>query len=79
MEEKPPEPEYFELVVIASSRFEVQAQEIKLFLESHGIECALKNEIMSQADWIVADMDGGVKVMVRKEDAPRASKILEEA
>ena len=64
---------------VAGYMFELQAQEAKLLLESKGIDVSLENAIMSQINLGIADAGGGVKVMVRKEDATRAAKILEKA
>ncbi len=67
-----------ELVVVGAYPFESIAQQAKLLLESNGIETVLSNEIMAQIDIIFVFADGGVKVLVRGEDAQRAKEILAE-
>ncbi|NLN76856.1 MAG: hypothetical protein GX139_11170 [Armatimonadetes bacterium] len=67
-----------ELVVVGAYPFESIAQQAKLLLESNGIETVLLNEIMSQTDIVLVFADGGVKALVRKEDAERAKEILAE-
>ena len=66
-----------ELVRAASYPFEVEAQEARLRLDSHGIRAVVANEKMAQTDMILAFADGGVHILVRQEDAARARKILE--
>lgn len=75
-EEPVPLPEV-NLVEVASYPFEVQAQEARLLLESKEIKTVIRNEKISQTDIILAWADGGIKVLVREEDAARASKVLE--
>ena len=74
------EPSYgdAELVVVGTYPFDSPAQQAKLKLEANGIEAVLTNEIMSQTDIALVFADGGVKVLVRKEDAERAVQILAE-
>ena len=57
---------------------DVQAQEAKLLLESHGIGSILDNEKLANADIATAYSAGGIKLLVNKEDAGKARKILEE-
>lgn len=71
------EPEWVDLVEVASFPFEIQAQEARMLLESHKIPSVIKNEKMAQTDIILAFADGGVKVMVRREDYSEALKVLE--
>lgn len=67
-----------ELVVVAAYPFDAGAQQAKLRLNADGIDAVIMNEIMSQTDIVLAFADGGVKVLVRKEDARRAQEILAE-
>lgn len=66
------------LVPVASFPFDAPAQEAKIRLESHGIQSVLTNEIMAQTNIVFAFADGGVKVLVREEDAAEALAILGE-
>ena len=65
------------LVCVASYPFDIDAQQAKLRLQSHGIQSVLVNEVMSQTDLILVFADGGVRVMVRKEDLNKAREVLE--
>ena len=75
----PDEPELKDpnLVCVASYPFDIDAQQAKLRLQSHGIQSVLVNEVMSQTDLILVFADGGVRVMVRKEDLDKAREVLE--
>ena len=48
----------------------------KGLLESAGIECFLSDENMVRIDWLISNMLGGVKLLVRPEDAVIAEEIL---
>ena len=74
-----PEPESKDpnLVCVASYPFEIGAQQAKLRLQSHGIQSVLVNEVLSKTDVIMVFADGGVRVMVRKEDLDKAREALE--
>lgn len=66
-----------ELVCVSSYPYDVWAQEARIELQANGIESVIMNEIMSQIDIFVASADGGVRLMVRKEDVEKAKAILE--
>ena len=48
-------------------------------LESEGIEVFMKDELTAQVHNFYSNAIGGVKLMVRKDDARRAYEILKEA
>jgi len=73
-----PVAEAVDLVRIASYPYEVQAHEAVIKLEQHGISALVANEKIAQTDMILAWADGGVHVVVRREDAAQARKILED-
>ncbi len=55
-----------------------EAMIAKSMLDSAGIECFLGDENLVRLDWFYSNLIGGIKLMVRKEDADTARKLLEE-
>lgn len=70
-------PQWVDLVEIATFTYEPQAQMAKLKLQAQGIESVIINEKMAQSDMILVWADGGVKLLVNREDARKAVKVLE--
>jgi len=64
------------LIIIAQTSQPVEAHLMKTRLESEDIECFLQDENMVAANWLYSNAIGGVKLLVREEDAERAAKIL---
>lgn len=64
-----------ELVTIADFTFDVQAEETKVLLESHGIPAVVENAVSAM---IYPGM-AGIKVSVRKEDEKKAREVLKNA
>src|SRR5260370_22658244 len=50
----------------------------KRMLDSAGIESFLGDENLVRLDWFYSNLVGGIKLMVREEDAETARKLLEE-
>jgi hypothetical protein len=50
----------------------------KSMLDSAGIESFLGDENLVRLDWFYSNLVGGIKLMVREEDADTARKLLEE-
>ena len=78
LDELPAEPVPPRMVSVASFPFEIPAQQARLKLHSHGIEATIANEKIAQTDITILLWEGGVKVLVREDDIPRAREILEE-
>ena len=53
-----------------------EAHLARLKLESEGIECFLSDENIVTTYWLYANAVGGVKLLVREQDAPRAAELL---
>ena len=51
----------------------------KSVLDSAGIECFLADENTVRIDWLYSNAIGGVKLLVREEDAEAASELLDQA
>ena len=64
-----------ELVTVADFTFDVQAEEAKVLLESHGIPAIVENAISAM---IYPGM-AGIKVLVPKEDEKKAREVLRDA
>lgn len=64
-----------EIITIATYPFPTEANIAKMKLEAEGIESIIENEISSQMVF-PPQVLGGVKVLVRAEDAERAIQIL---
>jgi hypothetical protein len=72
-EREPPGP-----VMIGRYRDSGEALIAKSMLDSAGIECFLGDENLVRLDWFYSNLVGGIKLMVRGEDAETARKLLEE-
>ena len=55
-----------------------EAMIAKSMLDSAGIESFLSDENLVRLDWFYSNLVGGIKLMVREEDADTARKLLEE-
>jgi hypothetical protein len=55
-----------------------EAMIAKSMLDSAGIECFLGDENLVRIDWFYSNLIGGIKLMVREEDADTARKLLEQ-
>ena len=67
-----------ELVSVGTYRFSIEAEEARLRLEQIGVQSVLMDETASKTTIGIWAATGGVRVMVREEDAPKAVKILSE-
>ncbi len=67
-----------DLVVIASVSQPIEADLIKARLEADGIPVFLKDYETINANWLYSNLLGGVKIVVREDDAARAKQILDE-
>ncbi len=47
-------------------------------IESAGIECYLRDDNMVRLDWFISNFIGGIKLVVRPEDAENARRLLDE-
>ena len=65
-------------VMVGRYRDSGEAMIAKNMLDSAGIECFLGDENLVRLDWFYSNLIGGIKLMVRKEDADTARKLLEE-
>jgi hypothetical protein len=65
-------------VVIGRYRDSMEAMVAKSMLDSAGIESFLADENLVNLHWLYSNLIGGIKVMVRAEDAETARKLLEE-
>jgi hypothetical protein len=65
-------------VVIARYGGVPEALLAKSMLDSAGIESFLGDENLVRLDWFYSDLVGGIKLMVREEDAETARKVLEQ-
>lgn len=70
----PPEP-----VMIRRYRDLPIAQLAKSALDSAGIESFLVDENVVRLDWFYSNLVGGIKLLVRQEDAEAATKLLDES
>jgi hypothetical protein len=66
-----------ELVTIRTFSQSIDFEMVKSYLESYGIECFGRDEVNNRA--YLANVNGGIKLEVRKEQAEEAVKILIEA
>jgi Putative prokaryotic signal transducing protein len=79
--EEQPEPEPIDLrqlVTLRKFRDLPEALLAKGSLESAGIECFLGDDNMVRLDWFISNLLGGIKLLVRAEEAEAAEKILTE-
>jgi len=65
-------------VVIARYGGVPEALLAKSMLDSAGIESFLGDENLVRLDWFYSNLVGGIKLMVREEDAETARKVLEQ-
>src|SRR6266852_8517644 len=65
-------------VMVGRYRDSGEAMIAKSMLDSAGIECFLGDENLVRLDWFYSNLVGGIKLMVREEDAETARKLLEE-
>jgi hypothetical protein len=65
-------------VMVGRYRDSGEAMIAKSMLDSAGIECFLADENPVRLDWFYSNLIGGIKLMVREEDAETARKLLEE-
>lgn len=74
-----PKPEYIDLVEVVNYMTDIEAQEAKLLLESHGIPSVIQGSTLSQTYSLATIAFGGVKILVREEHVARARKVLGKA
>jgi hypothetical protein len=72
---RPSEPPPF---VLRRFRDLPEAMLAKGTLESAGIECDLADDNMIRMDWMLSNAIGGIKLLVRKEDAAEAARLLDQ-
>ena len=72
------EVEHRELVSIRDFRDLPEALLAKGSLDAAGIECYLADDNMVRMDWFISNLLGGIKLLVRKEDAEEALAALSE-
>src|SRR5882724_8221653 len=65
-------------IMVGRYRDSGEAMIAKSMLDSAGIECFLGDENLVRLDWFYSNIIGGIKLMVREEDAETARKLLEE-
>jgi hypothetical protein len=65
-------------VMVGRYRDSGDAMIAKSMLDSAGIESFLSEENVVRLDWFYSNLVGGIKLMVREEDAETARKLLEE-
>lgn len=66
-------------VMVGRYLFLPDAQIAKSILDSAGIESFLADENLVRMDWLYSNLIGGIKLLVRDEDAETATKLLEES
>lgn len=67
-----------QFVRVATFQYTSEAQIVKGKLESEGIEVFLRDNLTIDADPMVSNAIGGVKLFVKQEDQPSAMVILED-
>ena len=65
-------------IMVGRYRDSSEAMIAKSMLDSAGIESFLSDENLVRLDWFYSNLVGGIKLMVREEDAATARKLLEE-
>lgn len=70
---EPPRP-----VIVRRYRDLPEASLAKSILDSAGIESILVDDNIVRIDWFYSNLVGGIKILVRKEDAETAVKLLEQ-
>jgi hypothetical protein len=66
-------------VVIATFQSPVEANIARTRLEEHGISCRLDDENMMVADPLLGAAVGGIKLVIREDDADEAVEVLRDA
>lgn len=72
------EVEFQHLVPLRKFRDLPEALLAKGSLESAGIECHLADDNMVRMDWFISNLLGGVKLLVKPEDAEAAAEMLDQ-
>ena len=67
-----------EFVIVRRFRYLQDADLAKSALESAGFECAFRDDVTIGMNWGWSNALGGVKLMVRKEDADGARQLLDQ-
>ena len=62
--------------VVGTADGEIQAQQIRAFLEAHGIACAFRGESLRLTHGLTVDGLGQVDILVRDEDVEQARALL---
>ena len=75
-EEQPEPVDLRRLVTLRKFRDLPEALLAKGSLESAGIECFLGDDNMVRLDWFISNLLGGIKLLVKPEDAEAANEIL---
>jgi hypothetical protein len=65
-------------ILVGRYRDSGEAMIAKSMLDSAGIECFLGDENIVRIDWLYSNLIGGIKLMVRQEDAEAARSLLKE-
>jgi hypothetical protein len=65
-------------VIVRRYRDLPEASIAKSILDSAGIESFLADDNMVRLDWFYSNLVGGIKILVREEDAETAAKLLEQ-
>jgi len=65
-------------VTVATSYNPYDLYPLKVSLENNGIQCFIKDEHTIQANPLLANAIGGVKLQVLEEDVEKASELLKE-
>jgi putative signal transducing protein len=66
-------------VMVGRYLFLPDAQIAKSILDSAGVDSFLADENLVRMDWLYSNLIGGIKLLVRAEDAEAAKKLLEES
>jgi len=72
-------PQFSKPVVLRSYLALPDALLAKSILDSAGIECFLADQNIIRLDWFLSNALGGVKLLVREEDAAEAAAVLEKS
>lgn len=68
----------FKLREVKTVQGPVEAEILKSFLESNGINCVLKGLVVQSVHAFSADGLGKIRVLVQEKDYPLTQKLLEE-
>ena len=66
-------------VCVHKTSGDFDAQQVKAFLEAHGIHCILKGEALRNTHGFTLDGLGVVRIMVAADDEEAARELLEKA